>query len=120
MRVVVGAMATAQGFICISNDGSRMGELFACLALAASGACLLIGFLTPLASIVITIAVLANGLSWLPVAAGHVFGGNVASFELIVMAIALTLLGPGGFSLDARLLGRHEIVIPPASRAPRS
>jgi hypothetical protein len=29
-------------------------------------------------------------------------------------------LGPGAFSLDARLFGRREIIIPPAPRRPES
>jgi hypothetical protein len=35
-----------------------------------------------------------------------------------VMSIAITLLGPGAFSLDAHLFGRREIIIPGASRPP--
>jgi hypothetical protein len=30
-----------------------------------------------------------------------------------VIAVALCLLGPGAFSLDARWFGRREVVIPP-------
>jgi len=30
------------------------------------------------------------------------------------MAAAIVLLGPGAFSLDARLFGRREIIIPPS------
>jgi len=37
---------------------------------------------------------------------------------MIVAAVALALLGPGAFSLDGRLFGRREIVIPPATRPP--
>ena len=120
MRVVVGAMASAQGLICLSNGGSRTGELFACFALAVSGTCLLIGFLTPVVSTVIAIATLANALSWFPMTAENRLVGKAASLELAVMAVAIALLGPGVFSLDARLFGRHEIVIPPASHTPRS
>src|SRR5579863_9481974 len=115
MRVVAGAIASAQGLLCLSNDGNRTGGLVACMALAMCGALLLIGFLTPVASVLITIVTLANAFSWLPMAVEHPFVGKAASFELIVMSIAIALLGPGVFSLDARLFGRHEIVIPPAS-----
>jgi hypothetical protein len=33
--------------------------------------------------------------------------------------VAVVFLGPGAFSLDARLFGRREIIIPPVSRSPR-
>jgi len=120
MRVVVGAMACSQGLICLSNDGNRMGDLVTCAVVTGCGACLLIGILTPVVSILITIATFAKVFSWLPMAGANQLDGRVASFELIVMAVAIALLGPGEFSLDARMFGRHEIVIPPASHTPKS
>ncbi len=36
----------------------------------------------------------------------------------LMMAIALTLIGPGAYSVDARLSGRQEIVIPPVLGRP--
>jgi uncharacterized membrane protein YphA (DoxX/SURF4 family) len=120
LRLVVGTMATAQGLLCLSRESGRPVDLITCLVLAGCGACLLIGFLTPLASILVTLATLASALSWLPVSAENQFDGKVASFELIVMGIAIALLGPGVFSVDARLFGRHEIVIPPTSHARKS
>jgi hypothetical protein len=40
------------------------------------------------------------------------------AYGMIITAAALALLGPGAFSLDGRLFGRREIVIPPSSRPP--
>ena len=35
-----------------------------------------------------------------------------------IMAAAIVFLGPGAFSVDARLFGRREIIIPPPLGAP--
>jgi uncharacterized membrane protein YphA (DoxX/SURF4 family) len=120
MRVAVGAIAAIQGVLCLTHGGGQIFEFFFCLILAGCGACLLIGFLTPVASILAAIVTLADALSWLPEAAPNLIGGKLAHLELIVLAGAIALLGPGAFSLDARLFGRHVIVIPPASRASSS
>ena len=37
---------------------------------------------------------------------------TLAAFNLAAISAALVLLGPGAFSLDARLFGRREIIIP--------
>jgi uncharacterized membrane protein YphA (DoxX/SURF4 family) len=121
MRAVVGVTASAQGILYLSQGGNRtIAVLFTSLTLAGCGACLLIGFLTPVVSISVGIVSVGNALSWLPALAGNVFEGKLASFEMIVMAAAIAALGPGAFSLDARLFGRREIVIPAASRTPKS
>jgi hypothetical protein len=36
----------------------------------------------------------------------------LAAFNLAAISAALVLVGPGAFSLDARLFGRREIIIP--------
>jgi hypothetical protein len=36
----------------------------------------------------------------------------LTAFTLAAISAALVLLGPGAFSLDARLFGRREIIIP--------
>lgn len=78
----------------------------------ADGAALLIGFLTPVAALLAGLVSIGIALSWLPTCTPKGFGGAPATIFLIVTAVAVLLLGPGAFSLDARLFGRREIVIP--------
>jgi uncharacterized membrane protein YphA (DoxX/SURF4 family) len=77
----------------------------------------MIGFLTPVVSVLAAAVILGDALSLLPAVAWSLLEGELAPLELVIMAAAIALLGPGAFSLDAHLFGRHEIVIPPASRS---
>jgi hypothetical protein len=67
---------------------------------------LLVGYLTPIAA---ATALVFHALLW--------FGTGVdsASMAAIVAldAIALALLGPGAYSIDAHLFGRRVVVLPP-------
>lgn len=107
----------AQGaFYLLHGSTWTLGAVFSCLLLALGGVCLSVGFLTPYASVLIGIAILGSSISLLPTPAGNLLDGKLAAFEMIVLATAMALLGPGAFSVDARLFGRREIVIPAASR----
>jgi hypothetical protein len=46
-----------------------------------------------------------------------VFDAESCVLFLIVMALVAVLVGPGAYSLDARVFGRREIIIPDAPRA---
>jgi uncharacterized membrane protein YphA (DoxX/SURF4 family) len=84
------------------------------------GGALLIGFLTPVAGCLATVANTASGASVM-LASGLLADARAAtSIILAVMSLALVLLGPGAFSLDARIFGRREIIIPAARHTPRS
>jgi len=69
----------------------------------AGGVSLVLGLLTPVAAVAIDAAVL-----WMGLRCRLCFGLLLAS------TVSLLLQGPGAFSLDARLFGWREIIIPPS------
>jgi hypothetical protein len=71
-----------------------------------------IGFLTPYLSVIACAAAVAN----------LVFGlgsGNLIYVTPAIDAAALALLGPGAYSVDARLFGRRVTVITPGKKTDR-
>jgi uncharacterized membrane protein YphA (DoxX/SURF4 family) len=78
-----------------------------------SGVLLLIGFMTPVVSV---FAMLWSFKMWFFLSKGGIadLGPSVLSGAV---ALALALLGPGAFSVDSRLFGRRQIVIPQAHGA---
>jgi uncharacterized membrane protein YphA (DoxX/SURF4 family) len=86
------------------------------LALLATGGLLLIGYLTPFVCVPGVLFCVGSALSWLPWSPGlALFEGRLTPAFAAVIALALMGLGPGAYSLDARLFGRREIVIPATS-----
>ncbi|HEX7157480.1 MAG TPA: hypothetical protein VF214_00590 [Edaphobacter sp.] len=64
------------------------------------------GYLTPIAA---TIALLFHALIWFTMGAGSAAVASIVSLDVI----ALALLGPGGYSVDAARFGRRVVVLPP-------
>jgi uncharacterized membrane protein YphA (DoxX/SURF4 family) len=120
LRVVVGAALVAHGVLClVSSDRITLVVSVSTALLLLSGGCLLIGFLTPILSLLGGLECLGIVWSWFPFQLLSPFESKLALAPIIAMSIAIALLGPGAFSLDARLFGWKEIVIPPASRPPQ-
>ena len=92
-------------------SGCAMGSLEILI-----GTALMIGFLTPIAGACASLGNLASGVSWSLTSGGNT--NAIVAVYLVVICIAITLLGPGAFSLDARLFGRREIIIPGRPRPP--
>jgi uncharacterized membrane protein YphA (DoxX/SURF4 family) len=119
LRVVVGAALGGHGILCLLySDHMTLVVLVSTTLLLLSGVGLLIGFLTPILSLLTGLECLGIACSWFPFQLMSPFESKLALAPVIAISAAIALLGPGAFSLDARLFGWKEIVIPPASRAP--
>ena len=114
LRIALGGTAVVFGVVELATRTGRTPLVWAiAFLLLLSGAGLVIGFLTPLASLLTGLCVLAITLSWLPGPSFGSLGALLVVVVLVITAIGLALLGPGAFSLDGHLFGRREIVIPP-------
>jgi uncharacterized membrane protein YphA (DoxX/SURF4 family) len=111
LRVAVGATLALDGAAHLRAASlASPGAYGAGMIEIGAGLLLGIGLMSPVAAAAAAALVAASALA--PDAS---VADLVPSF---VMAVAVVLLGPGAYSLDARLFGRREIVLPHAPRRP--
>lgn len=77
-----------------------------------AAAFLLVGLMTPLVALLVAAGGIGFAIFLIPLPGVAPFDSYPAIINLIVLSIAIALLGPGAFSLDARMFGRREITIP--------
>jgi uncharacterized membrane protein YphA (DoxX/SURF4 family) len=117
LRVVAGVVAVVQGGVGLAGatHPTLSTWITGCLAIA-SGAAVLVGFLTPGAGILLGLTV---PLFWLPSRAEGLFLDRIAALFVMANATAIAFLGPGAFSVDSRLFGHREILILPDPESPK-
>ena len=115
LRIALGATLVLQGSShLIGLQELRFWSGVICLLAFTSGGLLFMGFLTPVGSSLAFLGGIGAAFSWLPAPSWNIFSGNPLSIDAIFMALAVAFLGPGAFSLDARVFGRRKIIIPRA------
>jgi uncharacterized membrane protein YphA (DoxX/SURF4 family) len=109
-RAALGLVFIIQGRFCLidTDPGSRLAG--ACAALL--GGLLAIGFLTPIASILGALGGLLVVLSIIPDCSSLLGHSVYALFLIGVILVEILLAGPGAYSIDSRIFGRREIIIP--------
>lgn len=118
LRVAAGVAVLMQGQVHLRATDVAPPQYVVGSAEIVFGALLVIGFLTPLAGTGAALITLAVRLSLLPVSGPLLFDSDVALGLGASVFFASVVLGPGAFSVDARVFGRREIIIPPRPRQP--
>ena len=113
LRLVVSLTLIIQAVAYLKDSRNLTFNTWAVVALMLScGVCFLVGLLTPATSLVIVLGSLGYALSWVPAPTANLFESRLAIINVIAIATAILFMGPGAFSIDARLFGRREIFIP--------
>ena len=119
LRLTIALNAITQGVsVFYAFNGPALAPWIGGLAAIAAGLALLIGFLTPVAGTAVTIGYLTMAISELLAndVSRHI--SSFTAFDMAAISLALVLLGPGAVSIDAKLFGRREIIIPEGRRPP--
>ena len=93
-------------------------EFSVSLLAISAGVLLLAGLLTPAAALGAGLCVAGVGLPSLAKGGVNLFEAHLGAVLAMAIAAGVLLLGPGAYSVDARLFGPREIVIPPVRRSP--
>jgi uncharacterized membrane protein YphA (DoxX/SURF4 family) len=118
LRAAVGLTSAIQGGIYLADW--RHLTLWTCAAglLGLSGGvALLVGFMTPVAGFFSGLGAIGSAASWLPAPSRNLFDATLPTALVVVVSAAVVFLGPGAMSVDARLFGRREIIIPRGSQS---
>ena len=110
LRTAPGLEALAQARLALGTGShATVGGWIAGSLALLSGILLVVGLLTPMA------AVLTSAVQmWASIEGLHDLAASEPSVAVVVaVALALVLLGPGAYSLDARFFGLRQIIIPP-------
>src|SRR5262249_14845436 len=83
------------------------------MMLVVDGLLLALGWLTRIAGMIAPLLACAAAFEWVLPASPWFVEIRAVALPFAVISLALVALGPGAYSIDARLFGRKELRIPP-------
>ena len=112
LRAALGAIVLYQAGIGLSvGSNATPGAWIVELVFAGSAILLILGLLTPCAAAVLGVLVIVAHFFFSP-ASPSLSASALCTTLTAAMAAAIVVLGPGALSVDARLFGLREIIIP--------
>jgi uncharacterized membrane protein YphA (DoxX/SURF4 family) len=119
MRVVFGLTVLVEGKFYIAEANATAGSWTIGVSAMVAGGLLVVGLMTPVIGTIVAAGVVGVGVSILPRSVPTLFDSLSSLIFGLTVLVAIVSLGPGAFSLDARLFGRREIIIPPRGVRPQ-
>lgn len=113
LRLALGGTLALRAFACL-HDRHDLNPLIAIVMLLMLLSALLIiaGYRTRVAAVAATVAIVVGMISCTGGPGLQVLDSRTTEVFAIMIAAAVACVGPGAFSLDSRMFGRREIVIP--------
>jgi uncharacterized membrane protein YphA (DoxX/SURF4 family) len=113
LRSALGCALVLRAFACL-HGGHNLNPLIAVtmLLMVLSALLIIAGYRTRVAVVAATVAIVVSMIACIGGPILQVLDTRTTEVFAIMIAAALACLGPGAFSLDSRMFGRREIVIP--------
>jgi uncharacterized membrane protein YphA (DoxX/SURF4 family) len=113
LRSVLGGALALRAFACLHNRHDWNPMIVAgILLMVLSALMIIVGYRTRVAAVAATVAIVVGMISCTGSPGLEILDARTTEVFAIMIAAAVACLGPGAFSLDSRLFGRREIVIP--------
>jgi len=113
LRAVLGTAVLIEGGLYLREPSTSLAAWCLGIAAIACGGLLVIGLLTPFVGVLVGLGTVGAILSLLPVCTPNLFDSKPAVIFALTMLLVAVGAGPGRYSVDARMFGRREIIIPP-------
>jgi len=112
MRTVLGIAMILEGASYFGAPGGTVTTLVAGASAVIAGCLLLAGFFTPFTAVVLGLNLIGLAVAAIPAPSPNLFDSQLTLIFGLTMIAAVIGVGPGRYSVDARVFGRREIIIP--------